>query len=66
MSNWSYFGGYEYFRQMFTPKNADGSYGRPTLMSASLCGGMAGISYWLSCYPMDVIKARIQAQPDIR
>jgi hypothetical protein len=46
MSNWSYFGGYEYFRQVFTPKDVNGKLGTPTLLSASLCGGMAGISYW--------------------
>lgn len=33
--------------------------------SQILAGGVAGTSYWLACYPMDVIKARIQAAPDV-
>lgn len=61
MSNWSYFGAYEFWKRFF-------SGGEPNkklpLAKAVLAGGLTGFCYWLSCYPMDVIKARIQAQPD--
>jgi len=65
-SNWAYFGSYEYFRQAFAPKNEDGTYGKMSLPSAVLAGGLTGFCYWFACYPMDVIKARIQAQPDTK
>ena len=29
-----------------------------------LAGSMAGVAYWLSCYPLDVVKNRMQAAPD--
>lgn len=32
------------------------------LMLAGSCGGM---SYWLACYPLDVIKSKIQSQPNV-
>jgi len=34
------------------------------LSAAVVSGALAGVCYWLSCYPMDVIKNRIQAAPD--
>lgn len=30
-----------------------------------LCGGIAGCASWLSVYPLDVIKTRVQAQSQI-
>ena len=33
--------------------------------AALLAGGSAGFCYWLSCYPIDVVKARMQAAPDV-
>ena len=30
-----------------------------------LAGTVAGMLYWTSCYPMDVIKNRIMAAPDV-
>jgi solute carrier family 25 carnitine/acylcarnitine transporter 20/29 len=66
MSNWSYFGSYEYFKQKLSPPSAAGQAPRKLSMGAAvLAGGGAGICYWLSCYPMDVIKARLLAQPDV-
>jgi len=66
MSNWSYFGSYEYFKQRFSPPVVAGSKPKLSFGASVLSGGLAGICYWLSCYPMDVIKARILAAPDVR
>ena len=34
--------------------------------AALVAGGLSGFCYWLSCYPMDVIKNKIQAAPDTK
>lgn len=64
MSNYAYFGSYEVIRRKITPPKEDGSPGERTLSAAVVSGALAGVCYWLSCYPMDVIKNRIQAAPD--
>ena len=68
MSNWSYFGGYALANQYLVPSNgAGGGNGDDKGRRAAatlLAGSFAGVSYWLSCYPLDVLKARIQAAPD--
>jgi len=61
MSNWSYFGSYEFFKQRFgTDAN-----GKLPMGKAVAAGGLTGVCYWLSCYPIDVAKARIMAQADV-
>ena len=67
MSNWSYFGGYALANQylvsnMSGKDNTDDKVGRS--IATLMAGSFAGVSYWLSCYPLDVLKARIQAAPD--
>jgi solute carrier family 25 carnitine/acylcarnitine transporter 20/29 len=62
MSNWSYFGAYHVI-QTVVPKPVAKHGGLLDTVSR-LCitvlgGGAAGICYWLSCYPLDVIKGRI-------
>jgi len=32
-------------------------------LASIAAGGCAGTSYWLSCYPIDVIKNRMQTAP---
>lgn len=67
MSNYAYFGPYEYFRQKMGLTMGGSNGGRSLVQSigASVAAGSAaGVCYWLSCYPIDVIKNRIQAQPD--
>eukprot|EP00054_Salpingoeca_dolichothecata_P007802 m.44687 g.44687 ORF g.44687 m.44687 type:complete len:320 (-) comp17300_c0_seq2:28-987(-) len=71
MSNWAYFGSYSIISQTLGKiihgddnKNEDGTL-KPLPLTASLLGGgLAGFCYWLSCYPVDVIKNRIQSAPD--
>jgi solute carrier family 25 carnitine/acylcarnitine transporter 20/29 len=70
-SNWSYFGGYEAARRLLTPPGSEGKLSPVSSILAGIVsdtyvhhlGACAGTSYWLSCYPIDVIKNRIQTQP---
>ncbi|XP_065866036.1 mitochondrial arginine transporter BAC2 [Euphorbia lathyris] len=55
-----YFWTYEYMREQFHPgcrKN-----GQESLGTMLVAGGLAGVASWVSCYPLDVIKTRLQAQ----
>ncbi|KAK9666164.1 hypothetical protein RND81_14G165600 [Saponaria officinalis] len=55
-----YFWTYEYMRETLHPgcrKN-----GRETLTTMLVAGGLAGVASWVSCYPLDVVKTRLQAQ----
>jgi len=63
MSNYSYFGSYALISSWFSDKQTD----KPLPFSAAImAGGLSGCCYWLSCYPLDVIKNRIQAAPDTK
>ncbi|XP_027122684.1 mitochondrial arginine transporter BAC2 [Coffea arabica] len=55
-----YFWTYEYMREQLHPgcrKN-----GQETFRTMLVAGGLAGVASWISCYPLDVIKTRLQAQ----
>lgn len=55
-----YFWTYEYVRELLHPgcrKN-----GQESFRTMLIAGGLAGVASWISCYPLDVIKTRIQAQ----
>jgi len=50
---------YVFRRLGTTPENG----GHLDNMELMLAGGFSGIAAWMSTYPMDVVKTRIQAQP---
>ncbi|KAI4355648.1 hypothetical protein L6164_004398 [Bauhinia variegata] len=55
-----YFFTYEYMRERLHPgcrKNCQES-----LNTMLIAGGLAGVASWICCYPLDVIKTRLQAQ----
>lgn len=55
-----YFWVYEYTKEELQPgcrKNGQESY-----QTMLLAGGLAGALSWISCYPLDVVKTRLQAQ----
>jgi len=59
-SNWAYFGAYEAARRFLTPA---GHEGKLSPVASLVAGGCAGTSFWLSCYPIDVIKSKMQTAP---
>ncbi|XP_074285314.1 mitochondrial arginine transporter BAC2 [Silene latifolia] len=55
-----YFWTYEYMRETLHPgcrKN-----GQETIRTMLVAGGLAGVASWVCCYPLDVVKTRLQAQ----
>ncbi|KAJ8756012.1 hypothetical protein K2173_024558 [Erythroxylum novogranatense] len=55
-----YFWTYEYMREKLHPgcrKN-----GQESVNTMLIAGGLAGVASWVCCYPLDVIKTRLQAQ----
>jgi solute carrier family 25 (mitochondrial carnitine/acylcarnitine transporter), member 20/29 len=57
MSNYSYFGTYEFMRRYLSGDTSN----KLSLGPSVLAGATAGVAYWLSCYPLDVMKNRIMA-----
>lgn len=55
-----YFWTYEYMRERLHPGCR--KHGQETFQTMLLAGGLAGVTSWISCYPLDVIKTRIQAE----
>ncbi|KAL1920624.1 uncharacterized protein VTP21DRAFT_1001 [Calcarisporiella thermophila] len=57
-----FYTGFEFMKRKLTPPGEDPSQLEPSrLMIAGACGG---ISYWLCCYPLDVVKSRVQHAKD--
>lgn len=55
-----YFWTYEYMRERLHPGcRRSGQEGLRTMLVA---GGLAGVASWVCCYPLDVVKTRLQAQ----
>ncbi|KAL3721010.1 hypothetical protein ACJRO7_005775 [Eucalyptus globulus] len=55
-----YFWTYEYMREKLHPGcRKDGQESFRTMITA---GGLAGVASWICCYPLDVVKTRLQAQ----
>ena len=55
-----YFSTYEYTREWLHPGcRKDGCESFGTML---LAGGLAGVASWICCYPLDVVKTRLQAQ----
>lgn len=63
-ANAIYFGTYEASKRAFTPKGqSTDSLGATALV---VSGGLAGVGFWASVYPIDVIKTRIQTDSDVK
>ncbi|KAL2534126.1 Mitochondrial arginine transporter BAC2 [Abeliophyllum distichum] len=56
-----YFWTYEFIREQLHPGCRKS--GKETLRTMLVAGGLAGVASWIFCYPLDVMKTRIQAQP---
>lgn len=55
-----YFWTYEYMREQLHPGCRKA--GQESLGTMLTAGGLAGVASWICCYPLDVIKTRLQAQ----
>ncbi|KAG2586071.1 mitochondrial arginine transporter BAC2-like [Panicum virgatum] len=55
-----YFWTYEYARERLHPGCRRG--GGESLATMLVSGGLAGVASWVCCYPLDVVKSRLQAQ----
>lgn len=57
-----YFCTYEYMREKLHPGCRIS--GQETVKTMLVAGGVAGVASWICCYPLDVIKTRLQAQSE--
>ncbi|KAG8053112.1 hypothetical protein GUJ93_ZPchr0001g31390 [Zizania palustris] len=55
-----YFWTYEYARERLHPGCRRS--GQENLATMLVSGGLAGVASWVCCYPLDVVKSRLQAQ----
>ncbi|RZC87502.1 hypothetical protein C5167_036043 [Papaver somniferum] len=55
-----YFWIYEYTREKLHPGCRKKE--QETLKTMLVAGGLAGVDSWIACYPLDVVKSRLQAQ----
>ncbi|TMW93377.1 hypothetical protein EJD97_011807 [Solanum chilense] len=55
-----YFWVYEYTKEQLHPGCR--KYGQESFQTMLVAGGLAGSVSWISCYPLDVVKTRLQAQ----
>ena len=55
-----YFWTYEYMREQLHPGCRKS--GQESLTTMLMAGGLAGVASWVCCYPLDVVKTRLQAQ----
>uniref|UniRef100_A0A7N0UZU0 Uncharacterized protein n=1 Tax=Kalanchoe fedtschenkoi TaxID=63787 RepID=A0A7N0UZU0_KALFE len=55
-----YFWSYEYTKELLHPGCR--KTGEESLQTMLAAGGVAGVSSWIGCYPLDVLKTRLQAQ----
>ncbi|CAH2068021.1 unnamed protein product [Thlaspi arvense] len=53
-----YFWTYEYVRERLHPGCRKS--GHETLRTMLVAGGLAGVASWVACYPLDVLKTRLQ------
>lgn len=56
-----YFWSYELSKRLLLSRQAD-PFLTPTTMEVLLSGGVAGVVTWMSIYPLDAIKTRVQTQ----
>jgi hypothetical protein len=62
--NIAMFGVYELLKQQFAQRQGLASAADLGKGSLLMAGGCAGTSFWLACYPMDIIKSKLQVGGD--
>eukprot|EP01065_Artemidia_motanka_P001618 TRINITY_DN1073_c4_g1_i1.p1 TRINITY_DN1073_c4_g1~~TRINITY_DN1073_c4_g1_i1.p1 ORF type:complete len:320 (+),score=136.75 TRINITY_DN1073_c4_g1_i1:81-962(+) len=61
----AYYGAYEFFGRLLTPKGDGAEAGKKSNLAILTAGGLAGMAMWIVAVPPDVIKSRIQTQPEL-
>lgn len=56
-----FFGAYEFSRTILTPQGKTKDDLGP--FKTAFCGGLGGVSFWISVFPADVVKSRVQINP---
>jgi solute carrier family 25 ornithine transporter 2/15 len=57
-----FFGAYEFSRGLLTPEGQKKE--DIGIMKTAFCGGLGGVSFWVSIFPADVVKSRVQINPN--
>lgn len=57
-----YFWSYELSKRLLLSRQPD-PFASPSAADVLISGGIAGVITWLSIYPLDIVKTRIQTQP---
>ncbi|KAJ4508471.1 hypothetical protein HRR83_007409 [Exophiala dermatitidis] len=60
-----YFWSYELSKRLLLSRQPD-PFASPSAAEVLISGGIAGIVTWVSVYPLDVVKTRLQTQPSLR
>ncbi|EXJ94644.1 hypothetical protein A1O1_03040 [Capronia coronata CBS 617.96] len=59
-----YFWSYELSKRLFLSRQPD-PFSSPSAADVLISGGIAGVVTWVSIYPLDVVKTRLQTQPSV-
>jgi solute carrier family 25 carnitine/acylcarnitine transporter 20/29 len=51
--------GYEFTKRRLE-KQTSGPFGPGSMLTYVTAGATGGICYWLACYPLDVVKSKVQ------
>lgn len=61
----AYYGAYEFCGRALTPHGPDGKPQPKSNLAILTAGGLAGMAMWIIAVPPDVIKSRIQSNPEL-
>ncbi|KAJ2194455.1 hypothetical protein IW139_004639 [Coemansia sp. RSA 353] len=56
----AFYSGFEFAKRRFADLLTDGDASKLSPLPLMLSGSLGGVSYWVACYPLDVIKSRVQ------
>ncbi|KAF9402402.1 hypothetical protein BGZ94_004943 [Podila epigama] len=57
-----FYAGFEGMKRFLTPQGADPAEYQHGLLGLMASGASGGVAYWFACYPLDMLKSKIQNQ----